>query len=162
MKRILLTGMSGTGKSTVASALSERGYKAINLDHPDWSVHDADGEWIWREDRVRKLLSVEDADVLFVSGCAENQMQFHPQFDHIILLSASKDVIIERLATRTNNPYGKKPEEFADVLRYVETIEPRLRRVASHEIDTSAPLEDVLEEVLRIAGRSQDCRVMRL
>jgi hypothetical protein len=26
--------------------------------------------------------------VLFLAGCEENQVQFHPQFDHIILLSA--------------------------------------------------------------------------
>jgi hypothetical protein len=32
MKRILLTGMSGTGKSTVTSELAVRGYKAVDLD----------------------------------------------------------------------------------------------------------------------------------
>ena len=33
------------------------------------------------------MLATEDTDVLFVAGCEENQAQFRPQFDHIILLT---------------------------------------------------------------------------
>jgi dephospho-CoA kinase len=40
MKRILLTGMSGTGKSTVTGALAARGYKAVDLDCDTFS------EWV--------------------------------------------------------------------------------------------------------------------
>ena len=32
MKQVLITGMSGTGKSTVVRALAARGYRAIDLD----------------------------------------------------------------------------------------------------------------------------------
>ena len=32
MKRVLLTGMSGTGKSTVINELAARGYKAVDTD----------------------------------------------------------------------------------------------------------------------------------
>ena len=83
MKRILLTGMSGTGKSTLIAELAARGHKAVDLDQPAWSemrtVAGASGEvieedWVWREDRVRDLLSTENAGVLFVSGCATNQV----------------------------------------------------------------------------------------
>ena len=56
------------------------------------------------------------------------------------------------MATRTNNPYGKRPEQVVRVLGLTETVEPRLRKVAGHEIDTSAPLDEVVAEVLRIAG----------
>jgi shikimate kinase len=153
MKRVFLTGMSGTGKSTVIEELAARGYKAVDLDQPGWSMHAPDGDWIFNEDRVQDLLSVEDAEFLFASGCAENQVRFHQQFDHIILLSAPADVIIDRLNTRTNNPYGKDPAEQADVLRYLETIEPRLRRVASHEIDASAPIDEVVKTILWVASK---------
>lgn len=47
--------------------------------------------------------------MLFVAGCEDNQVQFHPQFDHIVLLSAPPDVLAGRLAARTDNPYGKAP-----------------------------------------------------
>lgn len=154
MKRILLTGMSGTGKSTVISELAARGYRAIDLDQPGWSEHAPDGDWVWCEKRVRDLLSHEDGDVLFVSGCAENQVKFYPQLDEIVLLSAPAVVLIERLMTRTNNSYGKHPDELNAILGYLETVEPRLRQGAGHEIDASAPLNQVVETVIQIAQAS--------
>ena len=152
MKRILLTGMPGTGKSSVVLELVARGYRAVDIDEPGWSEERVDGEWVWREDRVQSLLSTEDAHVLFVSGCASNQVKFYRQFDHIILLSAPAEVIVERLLDRSNNPFGKRPEELAQVLGDLRETEPKLQRVAGSEIDTTAPLSEVVEAVLRIAG----------
>src|SRR3712207_7550210 len=63
---------------------------------------------LFRSDRIQRLLSTEDADVLFVSGCKSNQGKFYAQFDQIVLLSAPARVIVERLATRTNNPRSEE------------------------------------------------------
>ena len=164
MKRVLVTGMSGTGKSTVIGELATRGYKAVDADSDgfsEWVEFIGDSEapgspvepgrdWVWREDRIQGLLSTEDADVLFLSGCAPNMGKFLPQFDHVVLLRAPADVIVERLGTRTNNPYGKHPDEVARVLDLMETVEPLLRRAAGHEIDTSACLDDVVATLLRL------------
>jgi shikimate kinase len=151
MKRVLLTGMSGTGKSTVIRLLAEQGYKAIDTDDDWWCewTTAADGpDWVWREERMRWLLATEDADVLFVSGCKSNQGKFYPQFDHIILLSAPAEVMVERITDRTDNPYGKSPDELAEILGYLETVEPLLRRGASLEVDTSASVDKVVETIL--------------
>ena len=150
MKRILLTGMSGTGKSTVIAELAARGYRTVDMDEPGWSEYAPDGEWIWREDRMRELLAQDTGEPLFVSGCAMNQGQFYPQFDDIVLFSAPAAVLVERLALRTNNPYGKHPDELAATLHNLETVEPLLRRGAGHEIDTSAPLAQVVASVLQL------------
>ena len=165
MKRVLLTGMSGTGKSTVTVALAARGYKAIDLDSDAYSkwvevAEDSgvlpDRDWVWREDRVQDLLSTEDTGLLFVSGCAQNMGRFLPQFDQVILLSAPGEIIAERLATRTTNSYGKSPAEVARVLDLIETVEPLLRRVAGHKIDTSVGLDKVVAEVLQITQAQSD------
>jgi shikimate kinase len=161
--RVLLTGMSGTGKSMVIEELASRGYRAVDTDenglselvavpadHP--TGLDSGQDWMWREDRIRALLSTDQGDVLFLGGCAPNQGKFYPWFDHVILLTAPPGVIVERLATRTTNPYGKRPEEVARVLHLQQTIEPVLRRGAGHVVDTSAPLDEVVATVLRIAG----------
>src|SRR5690606_17519881 len=66
MKRVLLTGMSGTGKSSVVDRLVTLGYRAVDLDGPLWSTYDDSGDWIWQEDRVRALLDDETGDLLFV------------------------------------------------------------------------------------------------
>ena len=164
MKRILITGMSGTGKSSVTAELARRGYTSVDADSDVYSHWvevpagaDAYGttvepgrDWVWREDRMQQRLTTEDTDLLFISGSAANMRQFLPQFDHIVLLSAPADLIVKRLATRTNNDYGKHPDEVARVLGLIDTIEPLLRRVSGHEIDTSASLDDVVNALLRI------------
>src|SRR5579862_3591619 len=114
MKRVLITGMSGTGKSSVIQALAAHGYKAVDTDY-GWSERGPDGDWVWREDRIERLLSTEDSDILFLSGCATNQGKFYPQFNHIILLSAPAAVLLERLDNRTTNTYGKTPEELDQI-----------------------------------------------
>lgn len=163
VKRVLLTGMSGTGKSTVIEELAGRGYKAVDTDYhglselvsvPDDEPTGLDPgqDWVWREDRIQDLLSTDDADVLFLGGCSPNQGKFYPRFDHVVLLTAPADVIVERLTTRTTNPYGKRPEEVARVLELLHTVEPMLRRGAGHEVDTSVPLGQVVAQVLRLVG----------
>jgi dephospho-CoA kinase len=148
MKRVLLTGMSGTGKSSVVRELVARGYKAVDTDD-GWSETQPDGRQAWREDAIQALLASEDAEVLFVAGCEENQTKFHAQFDHIVLLSAPIDTLVERVATRTSNSYGKTPEELRRFLDDVETVEPLLRRIATVEIQTTMPLNDVVTTILR-------------
>ncbi len=86
--------------------------------------------------------------MLFVSGCKSNQGKFYPQFAQVILLSAAVPVIIECLAARTNNPYGKDPAELARVLGYIQIVEPRLRAGAALEVATNAPLTEIIATVL--------------
>lgn len=155
--------MSGVGKSSVIARLAGLGHRAVDLDDAAYSewVDSPDGEgpsplhpgqdWLWREDRVARLLATEDADRLFVSGCAPNQGRFHARFDHIVLLSAPVAVMVERLSSRTSNSYGQHPEEVDRSLSFKETVEPRLRSVADLEIDTSVPLDDVVAAVLAVA-----------
>ena len=161
MKRVLITGMSGTGKSSVIHQLAAQCFEAVDLDSdefshwvevlPGTSEHPTPApgsDWVWREDRVQEILANESVDVLFVSGCAENMRKFVPQFDHIVLLSAPADVIAERLSRRTNNQFGKRPEELDQVMTVLRTVEPLLRKLADHEIDTRATLDEVVAAVL--------------
>jgi dephospho-CoA kinase len=159
MIRILITGMSGTGKSTLTEALAVRGHYAVDLDSHEYSEYRDMGEgeeWVWREDRVQHLLDTEDAQApsgaLFVSGCARNMPQFYPRFDHIVLFAAPPDVLIERLNARTTNPYGKTAEQQAEVLHNQRTVEPLLRNRATLELDATAPVGDLLTALERLTA----------
>lgn len=165
-KRILITGMSGTGKSSVIERLVELGYPAIDADAPGYSMEIEVSEdeltgigpgrdWVWREAAIRSALSRRDP-VLFLSGCSPNQGDFYPDLTHVILLTAPPALIKERLRTRITNIFGKNPGELERALLLQAEIEPILRRSASHVIDTSAPLDEVVEEVLRVSALYED------
>jgi dephospho-CoA kinase len=149
VRRVLLTGMSGTGKSTVVRELVARGYKAIDADD-GWTDLLPDGTQRWREDAIQELLDTEDAEVLFLAGCDENQLAFDPGFDEVILLSAPRETLIRRLDTRPDNPFGKRPDELRRILRDLETVEPKLRAVADHEIRTDSSVDDVVTSILAL------------
>lgn len=159
--KVLITGMSGTGKTTIVRDLSSRGYTAVDLDGDAYAAPDPDDpdnevkpgqDWVWREDRVRALLSGHHDGPLFVSGCASNMTRFIARFDLIVLLTAPDAVIVERLGSRQGPAYGQSPEEMARVLRLRLTVEPHLRQIAGLEIDTSDPDQSAAAQVLRHMG----------
>lgn len=150
MKRILLTGMSGTGKSTIIQELKSLGYRTIDMDYDGWSEYRPDGEWAWREDRIFELLNQETTDILFIAGCAINQGKFYNKFDLIILLSTPESVLLERLQKRINNPYGKSPTEIDKIIDDLHQIEPLLRKSSTYEIKTDKPLPEVIEEIKQL------------
>jgi shikimate kinase len=137
--------MSGTGKTTLLNELRRRGHLTVDTDYDGWELPDG----LWDEPRMARLLASTRA--LVVSGTAENQGRFHDRFDHVVLLSAPLDVLIERVRTRTNNPYGNDPEQQAEIAGYVETVEPLLRRGATLELDgrlATAQLADRIEQLV--------------
>jgi dephospho-CoA kinase len=155
MAKVLVTGMSGTGKSACLEVLCSRGYESVDTDTNEWSIwtkrSDGSLDWIWREDAISSLLDKYQHGQLFVAGCKTNQGMFYPRFDHVVLLSAPAEIILERVSNRSTNPYGKSAEERREILRYLSDVEPRLRGTATIEIDTTAPLIDVVDQLQRLA-----------
>jgi thymidylate kinase len=96
---------------------------------------------------MTELLTGHDQGKLFVSGCKSNQADFYHLFEHVVLLSVPSEVMLARIASRTDNPYGKSREERELILQHHTVIEPLLRRSATVEIDASAPLEDVVRQL---------------
>jgi dephospho-CoA kinase len=153
--KVLVTGMSGTGKSACLELLSSRGYQSVDTDTDEWSIwskqSDGSPDWIWREHAISSLLDVYEHGQLFVAGCKTNQGKFYPRFDHVVLLSAPAEIILQRVINRSTNPYGKNNEDRREILRYLSEVEPRLRATATMELDTTAPLIDVVDQLQRLA-----------
>jgi dephospho-CoA kinase len=148
---VFVTGMSGTGKSAALAELARRGHRVVDTDYGGWT-DEAGRERLWREDRIAALLDAHDSGALFVSGCVPNQGKFYPRFDAVVLLSAPAAVILGRVASRDTNDYGKSEAERELITRDLATVEPLLRAGATDEIDTRAPLDEVVDELERIAG----------
>ncbi len=157
MAKVLITGMSGTGKSAALAELERRGYRVVDTDDPGWStwVMDAKeiggGEWLWVAERMTELLDLDDPRTLFVQGCVRNQGKYYERFDAIVLLRAPARVILDRIATRTTNDYGKAPADQGLILHHLETVEPLLRAGCTHELDASRALDDVVADLIAIS-----------
>lgn len=141
MVRLLITGMSGVGKSSVLRELGERGHPVIDTDYGPWTTES--GLW---DDVLMGALLGESADVV-VSGTVDNQGDFYDRFDHVVLLSAPISVILDRVRTRTTNPYGATAEEREEIRSNHASVEPLLRATSTVEIDATQPLRDIVDRV---------------
>jgi dephospho-CoA kinase len=155
---VLVTGMSGTGKSAALAELARRGHRVVDTDYGGYaeevrSSSPGGFEQVWREDKIEALLDGHDDGVLFVSGCVSNQGKFYPRFDAVVLMSAPAEVILERVAGRESNAFGKRDGERERILDDLASVEPLLRAGATAEIDTRASLDEVVDALERIADR---------
>ena len=125
-RNYLVEGLSGAGKSSVYEELIRRGYKAISTDRawkyhlgpdsdPGRPVHDDNSSW--DEQRALSELESPEPDVLFVCGSSRNRDRFLPYFTRIFNLRIDDDTMRRRLRERTNNDFGKQPEEVEIMLR---------------------------------------------
>lgn len=147
MTRVLVTGMSGVGKTTVLDELRQRGHLTLDTDYDGWVLDDK-----WDEPRMSAFL--RDHGDVFVAGTVENQGSFYDCFEHIVLLTAPLHVLLERVKSRTNNPYGKTSQQQAEIESYVETVEPILRRGASVELDAQRPASELADLIEDLASRT--------
>jgi shikimate kinase len=107
----------------------------------------------WDEPRMARPLAGRGD--LVVSGTVSNQGSFYDRFEHVVLLSAPLEVLIERVSRRTNNPYGRAVEQRDEIRRYVAEVEPLLRHGASVELDGRLPVSVLADrvDVLIAVGR---------
>ena len=151
---VLVTGMSGTGKSTALAQLGRRGHRVVDTDDPGWIVPGGasrGSEPMWDLDRIRALVDGHRSGWLFVSGCVANQGAVYDRFDAVVLLSAPLDVILARVVHRAN-PFGSRSQERANIARDVAEFEPLLRAGADQEIVTTAPGAEVVAALEQVAA----------
>jgi broad-specificity NMP kinase len=148
--KILITGISGTGTSSVLEGLVRHGWDVVDTDYGDWKTPGTDGDLIWDEARMDRLLSRTPNDRhLAVDGCVSNQVRFYDRFDAVILLTAPIDVMLERVSSRTTNDYGKTAAEREEIRSNRELVEPLLRASADVVIDTSiATVDEIVEQLI--------------
>ena len=58
------------------------------------------------------------------------------------------------MAARGTNDFGKSDDERRRILRDLATVEPLLREGATAEIDTRAPLDQVVDALEQIAAQT--------
>jgi hypothetical protein len=150
-RNYLVEGLSGSGKSSVYDELIGRGYKAISTDRA-WKVRaDPDTVSVWNEQKAVSELASPEPDVLFVCGSSGNRDHFLPYFTKVFNLRIDDDTMRRRLQERTNNDFGKRPEELELTLALNRS---GTKPAGSIDIDATQPLDQVVDELLRSANCS--------
>jgi len=169
---VLVTGISGAGKSTVCAELRRRGYDAHDSDDDDnavW-VDTATGEVIgrlpaaartpaflaryeWRFDpeRVAALATQAHDHAVFLCGATSNEAEVWRHFRLAIYLAIDEGTLRHRLATRTSNDFGRSDHERDMVLGWHRVAEDDYRRFGAVVVDGARPLFEVVDAVLSIA-----------
>lgn len=120
MSKILLTGMSGVGKSAALEAMSSEDTLCIDLDDSPWMETES-------EPGERALYGALDA---------------------VIVMTAPLEVMRRRILCR-QNPFGKRADEWQRIVQDKCQIEPLLKGNCTYVCDTDRPMAEVLADIRR-------------
>ncbi len=169
MSLIYITGVSGSGKSTVQKALQKLGFDAYDVDDRDISgaydlktgevvdmpvAEERTPDWFsehsWRilPGAVEKLKATADNNLVFLCGAAENDKDFVRLFDSIICLDIDESTLRHRIAARQDNDYGKNEHELRQILDWHKTATEDYKKLGATVVDASQPLEKVIDTIL--------------
>lgn len=175
MPLIYITGMSGSGKSSVLRKLEELGYATYGVDelgYADWvdrqtgeiipfpeeedsvDIHEwyVKHRWVLSKDRIGRLKKQVDADdkLAFLGGMSEGIDDVWRYFDNVLLLTIDIETIQERITNRTDNDFGKAPDEMAAIMSALEPYETKCKRLGAITVDATQPLKKVVQEIIEI------------
>jgi adenylate kinase family enzyme len=173
MALVWVTGGSGVGKSTICERLQSLGLLAVDADMDGLNrwVDRSSGQvvadspatvpagWLfryaWKINRadVETLAFTAADETVFLCGSAENEEEVRDLFDLVVCLVVDDETIRDRLLSRTNNPFGKHPEEMAAALEENERSGAAYRRLGATLVDGGQPLAEVAHGVLAAAAK---------
>src|ERR1700685_3834295 len=132
VRNYLIDGVSGAGKTAVATELQRRGYQAIHGDRelayrgdPETGLppRPETGEptaawlsehWIWDAAKVRAYVANPDEPLTFFCGGSRNFAKFIDLFDGVFVLDVDLDTMNRRIDARVAldpTDFGGRPEE---------------------------------------------------
>ena len=159
----LIEGISGSGKTSVATALEARGFHVIHGDRvlafqgdpetgaplpPDRRSTDPafiNAHHIWDVARVKTIIADRTRPVTFFCGASRNRQHFAHLFDAIFVLEADWPTIEARLAAR-HDEWGSDPAERALVAElHASRVDLPANAIA---IDAARPLDIGVDDIL--------------
>lgn len=167
MQKILITGIQGSGKTTVAAELKKQGYPTIDSDDISHWV-DENGTpltekrpsnpsdawlrthaWVWDQVKLQECLAQPLDRPLLLCGISWDQSHYYDLFDRIILLELDEVTVRQRLLTRDNGSvFGKQPHELQLILERMATFQDQAKAAGAVAIDAHKPLRDVVREII--------------
>lgn len=121
MEKVFITGITGSGKTTLSQTFNTLGYESYNIEHDQFDLFkfirkdtgehytdydNADIEkvknasWVCDVDKLKKLLDKQTEDIAFYCGTASNNIEIMPLFNKVFFLKVSPDILYKRLLVR--------------------------------------------------------------
>ncbi len=175
VRNYLIEGVSGSGKTSVATELQRRGYHVIRGDRelayrgdPETGRPlgaDADERLatdvafghrhhLWDIGKVRVLAADRSHPITFFCGGSRNFARFMGWFDAVFVLHVDLETLERRLAVRPQDEFGGTPEQRAFIRHLHATLED-----VPHDatiIDATAPLSSVVDDILAACRHGTD------
>jgi hypothetical protein len=109
MTRVVITGTSGTGKSTALAELARCGHRVVDADLPTLSTEIASpagsgAEQLGARMRWTRCSLTTSPDGCSSLGAPQIKARFYDRFDAVVLFSVPREVLLHRIATRSTNP----------------------------------------------------------
>jgi len=166
--RYYITGVCGTGKSTIAEELNKRGILAIDQDSKEYGFcnwkHNQTKEkvefeygigkefleahdWYCDIEKLKETLNSIEG-IVFVCGVTANQDQYLDLFDKVFLLQCPVEVFTKRIDTRDTNHFGKHISEKEHILDWYQELEERLINKGAIVINSDAPVNAIADVIL--------------
>ncbi len=171
VRNYLIEGVSGAGKTAVATELQRRGYQAIHGDRelayrgdpetglpatPETGAPTVDWvseHYIWDVAKVRAIAASQAEAVTFFCGGSRNFAKFIDVFDGVFVLEVDFDTMNRRIEARVAldpTDFGATPEERDLVARLFATKADVPKHAVS--IDATQPLAQVVDDILARCG----------
>jgi len=166
-RNYLIDGVSGAGKTTVATELEKLGYQAVHGDRelnyrgcpktgepltPDSDPPTA--KWlsehqIWDLDKVKSYIANQDEEITFFCGGSRNFSKFIDLLDGVFILNVDEENMMKRIEKRVAadpTDFGATEEERELILKLHATKKgiPKEGTV----IDATQPLDKVVASIL--------------
>jgi len=142
----LISGLPGTGKTTVCEELRLRGLRAIDADRA--FSRQTDLGWVWQDAVLTKVLDDVTDERLFICGSASNRDDYLYRFSKVFILYVDDETLCHRLTHRTNNNFGKDPAVLARQLARNKGVKEYSLQRGRIVIDATQPVATIVDEIL--------------
>lgn len=164
---ILITGRSGTGKSTISREFKRQGYNGIDIDRVpglcgwvnpkngqpttiDYTkpLDKTQAEWRWDIKALKKFLAENNGQDVFLCGSAHNQLENHKLFDKVFVLTLPAEIHKQRILARTEHSYGQAPGMPERLIREQAKFVSLATKQGATTIDATPQPDAIVKNIL--------------